>query len=504
MTGSVTGVALEPGVSLNGRLYTKANITKAFERMQARIADTAGSPIVMRTHHGAGDDSTRIVAQVSKVTLDQDCVLRYTADFADTAEAQTIRALATSSDGGKPNLAHVSIYGWWLDDPTTIVTADGLKVETAADLEINAIDFTATPGVIGASASAESSGRRHAIQESNDCEITVSESATAVVTEGVEPVVAPAVEAKRYGDPGYLDGVKRLPLDTIEQAQQAWAFIGVTENQKPYTGPQVKRIKEHVKAAARKLDLAITDEWLIVGAPTTEAVAREYYGDLMVVGDELVTPASFSFSASNGPINVSVSSWCIDPADLEVIAARACAAITLALQGFDPDMDGDIDLPGDPEETAPTSTVTDVTETEAAATATAEDSTPKEPAMAESTTGTPAVEVAAAPEIDYAKLAEAMVTAQTKIAEDAAAKAAADAATAETATAQAAQLREAADGALKDAARELIIEGRLGSPSRKSVALSDQTSAEPTAAELFEKRGELIAAALHTGGAGRS
>jgi hypothetical protein len=55
---------------------------------------------------------------------------------------------------------------------------------------------------------------------------------------------------------------------------------------------------------------------------------------------------SYSLSATNGPTTVTVCSYGLDPADLSLILARACDAAGIALCALDPDMDGDIDVPG--------------------------------------------------------------------------------------------------------------------------------------------------------------
>jgi hypothetical protein len=55
---------------------------------------------------------------------------------------------------------------------------------------------------------------------------------------------------------------------------------------------------------------------------------------------------SYSLSATNGPTTVTVCCYGLDPADLCVILQRACDAAGIALCALDPDMDGDIDVPG--------------------------------------------------------------------------------------------------------------------------------------------------------------
>lgn len=501
MTGTVSGIALTPGVSLNGRLYTKEAVTKAYARMAARISDPNGSPIVMRTHHAAGDDSTRIVAQVDKVSQDADGTIRYEGSFADTPHAQTIRELA-KPNGGKPNLAHVSIYGWWASDPVTKVMEDGRKVETADDFEIDAIDFTSSPGVVTASASAESH-RGNVIHESYEAEITVTEASTAEITE----------PAKAFADPGYMAGAKKWPLGTAAETVTAWCAVNTPALVEAYTGPQVKRMKTRVKTAAKKTGAVIADAWLYNGAPLSEKL-EEYYADYY--GYDVETgnpPATFCFDATNGPIRVSISSYCIDPADLEVVTRAAVDAISVALKSLDPDMDGDIDLAGAPgeagddgldqmetaAETAPNTSATtaEATATEVAQTSEESDvaETATETTKGAATEAAPAADPAPAG-IDTKTLAEtviAIMDARDAAKAKAAETAEDDKAKAETAAAEAETQKAALAEGLKDVVRELLVEGGVKTPGRKGFALTEQT--EAASDELWEKRALIIGAA---------
>ncbi|MEV8480366.1 hypothetical protein, partial [Streptomyces sp. NPDC051173] len=108
---TVSGTMLTPGVSRNGRLYTEQLIAKATRRMQERIADPDGLPIVMRTHHDAGDDSRLIVGRLTSVTIEKDGSAQYRADLYDTVPGRDIAALVT---GTEPALRSVSIHGYWL------------------------------------------------------------------------------------------------------------------------------------------------------------------------------------------------------------------------------------------------------------------------------------------------------------------------------------------------------------------------------------------------------
>ncbi|MBR7832479.1 hypothetical protein KDL01_04375 [Actinospica durhamensis] len=143
------GVFLTPGVSRNNRHYSKELIGKAVSRMQARIADPDGLPIVMRTSHDAADDSGKIVARVTRVHQDEAGRAHFEARFYDTAPARDIAALVHPADGGPPGLRSVSIAGSFLGEPRTTVV-DGKPASTADDMEVEKIDFTASPGVTGA------------------------------------------------------------------------------------------------------------------------------------------------------------------------------------------------------------------------------------------------------------------------------------------------------------------------------------------------------------------
>lgn len=155
MTKKITGVAIAPGISKNRKKYTRENIAKAVTRMQARI-DDGTHPIVMRTHHGAGDDSTAIVARVTGVSQATDGAAIYEAVIQDTTAGNDIAAMIPDKPGDKTKgLAHVSIWGGWVGKPKKLLEG-GEWVEYADDFEIDKLDFTATPGVTGTTATVES------------------------------------------------------------------------------------------------------------------------------------------------------------------------------------------------------------------------------------------------------------------------------------------------------------------------------------------------------------
>lgn len=177
MPAPIGGTFLAPGVSKNGRLYTSEAIAGAVERMKARIADPNSLPITMRTHHAAGDDSTKIVAYVTGVNLESNGSATWEASPVDTTAGRDILAATRPGPDGKRALAAVSIRGWW-NDPVRKVTHEGRSVDTADDLEIDGIDFTATPGVDQAriasyqeSYTNESVGSRTVITESVEASV---------------------------------------------------------------------------------------------------------------------------------------------------------------------------------------------------------------------------------------------------------------------------------------------------------------------------------------------
>lgn len=143
---AISGTMLTPGVSRNGRLYTKDLISKAVTRARARLADPKGLPITMRSHHEAGDDSTHIVGRITDVSQADDGSARFKAELADTTNGRDIAKLIS---GTSPMLRSVSIHGYWVGDTRQVPTESGTAT-TADDLEIDSVDFTASPGVDGA------------------------------------------------------------------------------------------------------------------------------------------------------------------------------------------------------------------------------------------------------------------------------------------------------------------------------------------------------------------
>src|SRR5690349_10353858 len=90
-TAPTPGTALVPGVTRNGRLYTKQLLAQAAEDAQARI--DAGEVLEMLTHHGAEDDSTRIVGRLTAVKQRPDGSVAFAAELADTEHGRDIAKL---------------------------------------------------------------------------------------------------------------------------------------------------------------------------------------------------------------------------------------------------------------------------------------------------------------------------------------------------------------------------------------------------------------------------
>lgn len=144
----IGGVALTPGVSKNRRWYTRPVIAAAVASAQERIA-SGGLPLTMMTHHGAEDDSTRIVGHITSVSLAEDGSARFTADIADTEHGRTIAALVDNT-GGNAFLRTVSIRGAWEGKVRRVPGPDGKPCETADALSLFGCDMTKDPGVAGA------------------------------------------------------------------------------------------------------------------------------------------------------------------------------------------------------------------------------------------------------------------------------------------------------------------------------------------------------------------
>ncbi|HMH94153.1 MAG TPA: DUF6582 domain-containing protein [Streptosporangiaceae bacterium] len=435
------GVALEPGVSRNRRWYTAEHIAGAVAEARKRLA-RGDQPMVMLSHHEAGDDSLRIAAALRKVSLTDDGRIRWEADIPDTETGRQIAALADTSDGKPAFLEGVSIRGRWTGRVQKVRAPDGDFAEQGQGLLIDGLDFTHKPGVPGARIDAFSWAKDGASETDDRVLITesVQEARVTVITEETSPAIGesapegvrealravfgesvteaatPAVSKRGpglsddggrvYADPGYQkDKKQRYDISTKAKAKAAYAYSSQPGNAKLYTPAQLKRVKGRIKAALGKFGVTVAAEgWTIDPAVLlTEALVEFYGGDPDCCG-------SYSLSATNGPTTVTVCSYGLDPADLQVILAQACKGAGMALSALDPDMDGDVDVDGeDPGESAPgpeePAAETEQADPAVTETAPTEDPAPdpaadregtEEPAMSEPTTETVAPAPAAA------------------------------------------------------------------------------------------------------------
>jgi hypothetical protein len=450
---TISGIGLVPGVSKNRRWYTPEMVERATGRLDQRIK-AGDSPPVMLSFHGAGDASREITATLTGARLDEGR-LRFDAAITATEAGRDIASLADTSDGKPPHLKNVSIRGYWLGTVRKVKGPDGQPVETADDMDVDGIDWTKSPGVTGAEidtfAWADKSGRtetteRILITESvQEARVTISEETAAppalteaeramlpfagaphVLENGICATCAAVAEGGdapgdgskpfgtvSYADPGYqADKQKRYPVDSKVHVKSALGFLAQKANAAKYTPAQLKRVMGRIRAAAKKFGITTAAEsagWSFdAPAQVTEALA-EHYGIPSSAG-------SWSVRASNGPVDICLSSYSVDPEDLDVILRAAADAACKALAALDPDMDGDVDVPGvgdgsDPDNDAPGESAPqdagtpdpDPAAAPAAATTETED-----PAMTTETT-TPAA--GTTPAIDQNVLAEAVATA---------------------------------------------------------------------------------------------
>ncbi|HEV2258374.1 MAG TPA: DUF6582 domain-containing protein [Streptosporangiaceae bacterium] len=354
---TIGGYALAPGVSKNRRWYTPEHIRGAVKLAQERLA-AGDEPMVMLSHHDAGDDSLRIAATLREVTLTDDGRIRWQAGIPDTETGRDIAKLADTSDKKPAFLEGVSIRGRWLGKVRQVKAPDGELAEQGEGLALDGLDFTHKPGVAGARIDTFAWARGGASETSDPVLITesVQEALVTAITEETEPAdeVAEGGNAPgngklpygnvTYADPGYqADKKKRYPLDTEAHIRNAWSRINQPGNAGKYQPAQLKRIKRKIKVAMTRIGAKVTDEgWVIWPAEQVTEALAEYYDGAAPAS----AAGSFRICATNGPLCVEISSYCVDPADLELILAAAAQSASGALKSIDPDMDGDIDVDG--------------------------------------------------------------------------------------------------------------------------------------------------------------
>lgn len=349
--GTISGIAIVPGVSRNGRLYTAEAIGRAVTRAQDRIADGA-QPLTMLSHHAADDDSTQIVGRITAIEQDDTGAARYTAAIVDTEPGRTIAALVDNTDG-PPFLRGVSIRGAWVGKVRREAGPGGTAVETADDLELDGLDFTRKPGVLGARVDTYTPAGTGPAESAPVGRVLITESVQEALVHTVSEAAAETVAvggAGPFADPGYqADKEKRFPLDTKARAKTAWARVHESEVARGYTAAQLKRIRQRVTKALRGhgVEVSAQEGWLI------DPIGRlsEEVAECLGYSDDPGHGGSMSVSLTNGPTTVTVTSWCVDPHDLDAVGRAAMAGACQAIAAIDPDMDADIDVPGaDPED----------------------------------------------------------------------------------------------------------------------------------------------------------
>lgn len=385
----ISGVALRPGVSRNRRLYSAELIGKAAKRMQERLADPAGLPIVMRTHHDAGDDTSKIVGRVTEVSVDNDQALRYKAELIGTAVGSDMASLVT---GRNAPLRSVSIHGYWLGEPRQVKTQEGMA-DTADDLEIDAIDFTAFPGVTtavidrpggGVAKESATGAVRTPISEAMEADVVIVDEDTgwADISENAEELYTVNPESSGPGSTEGLEPVKwstrrgrQYELDAVDErwwvqeakysaddmkdllakghamkndsGEPSYPIADVADLKKAIKAvgrgnADHDAIRKHIMKRAKALGATsmIPDNWNSDGSMKESAPRlgeiTEFFGD----GGEA---SGFCIDAWSGPLSVSVRG-CVSPDQLRAAAAAAASAAMDAISAMDPDADADIDV----------------------------------------------------------------------------------------------------------------------------------------------------------------
>ncbi|QMW00550.1 DUF6582 domain-containing protein [Spirosoma foliorum] len=72
--------------------------------------------------------------------------------------------------------------------------------------------------------------------------------------------VTPKEGEHKYGDVEFADRTnKKYPIDTPEHVRAAWSYINHKDNAAKYDADEVSTIKERIKKAAKKHEVAIQD-----------------------------------------------------------------------------------------------------------------------------------------------------------------------------------------------------------------------------------------------------
>lgn len=328
----ISGVALRPGVSLNGRYYAPDVVAAAVETAQRQIG--SGDPLTMLVCHGSGDKSTEIVGALTAITIGEGGEALYTADLADTPHAHTILNLI-DTEGGRPAfLEGVSIRGYW-QGPVRREVIDGQSCDVADTLILQGLDFTATPGVPGARVNAVTraavgtpyeSAARHLIYET-------APGAHVSVAEGAVQSDRPIVHSTSTPMPADVPSKKVHHL-TTEQVQTA--IDGLLAEEKAQTRDGI------AAAVARRHD-------------TTEAKPAHPLAETIAQLRE----AHVAISGWQGPVDIDLDAYGISNDVAAAAMTQLGLAYAAALRVLDPDNDDDLDLPdGDEVDACPTCSAT--------------------------------------------------------------------------------------------------------------------------------------------------
>ena len=158
---------------------------------------------------------------------------------------------------------------------------------------------------------------------------SVTPAAAAAATTTAPHVPSPAQE--RWADLGY-HGERRLPLTTPAQAVETWRTLATEDGVKGYTAGQRKRLRTRTREALTGHGLTVTEDGTVL-----QRVAEGFEWGWAYDG-------SMQVRLSNGPIDIAVCTWCVDPGALDQIGMAAMRAALDALGQLDPDADGDIDV----------------------------------------------------------------------------------------------------------------------------------------------------------------
>ena len=87
-----------------------------------------------------------------------------------------------------------------------------------------------------------------------------------------------------YADPGYQeDGQHRYPIDTEEHVRAAWAYINQKKNASQYSAEDLKKVKDRIKAAAKKFGIEIAEDNKKEGMSMTDDQVKTL-GEQIVAG----------------------------------------------------------------------------------------------------------------------------------------------------------------------------------------------------------------------------